>query len=543
MICLNAAMADGRRNFRRARRVKATAVAIVTCTAVMSMGMPAHAATGGLGGLLTGLTGAVGSTLANTTDAVVSVVHALSGILTAGWDDGATSPPTRLALVADAINADEMWSRGVDGSDIGVAVIDSGVAPVPGLDGTGKLINGPDLSFDSQYDNARYLDAYGHGTHMASIIAGNDGTTTGFRGVAPGAHIVNMRVGATDGAVDVSQVIAAIDWTVQHRNDPGLNIRVISLSYGTDSVQSYQRDPLTAAVESAWRNGIVVVVSGGNDGTAHSSLTDPATDPFVLAVGADDVAGTAGVVDDGVAVFSSRGSATRGVDLVAPGVSIAGLRDPGSTIDDQHPGAVVDGRLFRGSGTSQAAAVTAGAVALLLDARPNLTPDMVKALLRSTASRLVGATAREQGAGLINVSAASTAVVLPTYRQSWPIAAGSGSLETARGGQHVADEGVELNGEVDIMGQPWNGARWIVQSALGSAWSGGTWNGSVWAGSRWDGANWTGAAWTGKSWSGKSWSGQSWSGKSWSGKSWSGQSWSGKSWSGKSWSGSNWKST
>ena len=328
-----------------------------------------------------------------------------------GWDENSSAPVTRLALVNDVINADKLWSHGVDGSGIGVAVIDSGVAPVPGLDGAGKLINGADLSFDSQSDATRYLDAYGHGTHMASIIAGNDGTKRGFRGVAPGAHIVNVKVGATDGSVDVSQVIAAIDWTVQHRNDPGLNIRVISLSYGTDSLQGYQIDPLTTAVESAWRNGIVVVVSGGNGGTIHPSLTDPATDPYVLAVGAADIRGTANKRDDRVADFSSRGNAARSVDVVAPGVSIAGLRDPGSMIDDLHPDAVVDGRFFRGSGTSQATAITAGAVALLLDARPDLTPDMVKAILRKTATPIDGAKKRDQGAGMINVREANAASV------------------------------------------------------------------------------------------------------------------------------------
>jgi serine protease AprX len=168
---------------------------------------------------------------------------------------------------------------------------------------------------------------------------------------------------------------------------------------------------------------------------------------------------------------------------------------------------------------------------------------MVKALLRNTSSPIVGATAREQGRGLINVSAASTAGVPSNNRQSWPAARGSGLLETARGGEHVADDGVELTGEVDILGQAWNGPQWMVLSAVGAAWSDGSWNGSVWTGSGWDGANWTSSAWNGKSWSGKSWSGKSWSGKSWSGKSWSGLSWSGKSWSGKSWSGSNWKST
>jgi serine protease AprX len=456
-----------------------------------------------------------------------------------GWDENTATPVTRLSLVADVIRADKL-PRGVDGSGIGVALIDSGVSPVPGLDGEGKLINGADLSFDSQSESLRYLDAYGHGTHMASIIAGDDGTKHGFRGVAPGAHIVNVKVGATDGTVDVSQVIAAIDWTVQHRNDPGLNIRIISLSYGTDSLQDYRIDPLTAAVESAWRNGIVVVVSGGNGGTTSLSLTDPATDPYVLAVGAADIGGTVAKRDDRVADFSGRGSSTRSVDVVAPGVSIAGLRDPGSVIDDLFPDAVVDEAYFRGSGTSQATAVTAGAVALLLDARPNLTPDMVKTILRNTASPIAGATTRDQGAGLINVHNANTASPRRNEIQSWPVATGSGSLEAARGGEHVADDGVELIGEIDIMGQPWDGLRWAPLSAAGVAWTDGTWNGSLWTGSQWDGGNWVTTAWTGKSWSGKSWSDYTWAGKSWSGKSWSGASWTGKSWSGKSWSGKSW---
>jgi serine protease AprX len=116
---------------------------------------------------------------------------------------------------------------------------------------SGKIINGPDLSFESQSDELRYLDTYGHGTHLAGIIAGNDGTEDGFRGVAPGARVVNVKVANYEGAVDVSQVIAAIDWVVQHRNDNGMNIRVINLAYGTDSTQSPMLDPLSFAVEQA----------------------------------------------------------------------------------------------------------------------------------------------------------------------------------------------------------------------------------------------------------------------------------------------------
>ena len=494
-------------NISWARRHIGRVVAVVACSAIVSIGTTAHA----------GNDAPAESETSAGTDASTG-----SGdrVRTPGWDENAIAPVTNLALVADVINVKQLWSHGVDGSGIGVALIDSGVAPVPGLDGAGKVINGADLSFDSQSESLRYLDAYGHGTHMASIIAGNDGTRSGFRGVAPGAHIVNVKVGATDGTVDVSQVIAAIDWTVQHRNDPGLNIRVISLSYGTDSLQPYQIDPLTMAVESAWRNGIVVVVSGGNAGTTSSSLTDPASDPYVLAVGAADIRGTTAKRDDRVADFSSRGNAARSVDVVAPGVSIAGLRDPGSVIDDLHPDAVVDDRYFRGSGTSQATAVTAGAVALLLDDRPNLTPDMVKAILRNTATPLAGASSIDQGGGLINVRAASGGSTRSRDRQSWSPATGLGSLEAARGTEHVADDGVELIGEIDIMGQPWDGARWAPLSAVGAAWSDGNWNGSAWTGSQWDGGNWLTTPWTGKSWSGKSWSGKSWSGKSWSVVDW-----------------------
>ncbi|MDQ1375802.1 MAG: serine protease AprX, partial [Actinomycetota bacterium] len=353
----------------------ATAVATVALVAGVTA-QPAHA----------GLIGTVTAPVVGLVDAV-----------TAGWDDGVTTAPVSMATVANAIGADELWARGVDGAGVGVALIDSGVVPVDGLDGAGKVVNGPDLSFESQAADYRYLDTFGHGTHMAGIVAGRDSGS--FRGVAPGAHLVSLKVASREGAADVSQVIAAIDWVVQHRADPGMNIRVLNLSYGTDGVQDYRADPLAKAVEEAARHGIVVVVSGGNDGSDRPALTNPATDPYVLAVGAVNLKGTSSVLDDIVAPFSSRGSATRSVDLVAPGVSITSLRDPGSSIDTDHPSSVVQDRFLRGSGTSQAAAVVSGAAALLLDARPDLSADQVKRLLVSTASPLLLTSARAQGAG------------------------------------------------------------------------------------------------------------------------------------------------
>ncbi len=322
---------------------------------------------------------------------VVGVVEGIIGTpVPTGWlYDGSA---TTMAEVRSAIGADTMWARGYTGRGVGVALVDTGVVPVQGLV-AGNVVNGADLSFESQADGLRYYDTFGHGTHMAGIIAGNDTRNptdpARFRGVAPSAKLTSIKVGAADGAVDVSQVIAAVDWVVKHRNDDPKNpIRVLNLSYGTDGVQSYQVDPLTHAVENAWRAGIVVVVSGGNDGFGAAKLNNPAYDPHVLAVGAADLNGTAALTaDDTVPSFSSRGDSSRRVDVTAPGRSIVSLRDPGSYIDEAHPQARYGDQFFKGSGTSQSAAVVSGAVALLLEQRPSLTPNQVKALLRQTASR------------------------------------------------------------------------------------------------------------------------------------------------------------
>jgi serine protease AprX len=451
--------------------------------------------------------------------------------------------------VARAINADHLWKKGYTGSGVGVALIDSGVVPVPGLTVPGKVVNGADLSFESPADNLRHLDTYGHGTHMAGIIAGRDSSVASgdekkakgeFVGVAPGAHILNVKIANAQGATDVSQVLAAIDWVVQHRNDNGMNIRVLNLSFGTDGVQDYRVDPLTYAAEVAWRRGIVVVVAAGNSQFGTSKLNNPAYDPYVIAVGAADTRGTQSVSDDVVPSWSAHGDASRRVDMVAPGQSLVSLRDPGSNLDMTHPGARMGDRFFRGSGTSQAAAVVSGAAALLVQQRPGITPDQVKALLMDTAAPLPSADPSAQGAGLIDMKAARDAAT-PAASQSHELSTGTGSLEAARGTVHVVDpNGVELRGEQDIFGAPWEGNSWSGNSWSGNSWSGGTWNGNSWSGNSWSGNSWSGNSWSGNSWSGNSWSGNSWSGNSWSGNSWSGNSWSGNSWSGNSWSGNSW---
>jgi serine protease AprX len=382
---------------------------------------------------------------------------------------------------------------------------------------------------------------------MAGIIAGHDSgvavtatDTTHFLGVAPNARIVSVKVADAHGTSDVSQVIAGIDWVVQHAHDPGMNIRVLNLSFGTNAAQTYTLDPLAYAAEVAWRSGIVVVTSAGNGGSAaQQRLTNPASDPFVIAVGADDTHNTVNEADDTVPAFSSLGDGQRNPDLIAPGVHVQSLRVPGSYIDSQYATTgAIDGRFFRGSGTSQAAAFASGMAALLLQYRPALTPDEVKATLIRTANPIPNASLQSQGGGVIDFPPARD--IVTGARQSFAPSTGTGTLEGSRGDAHLTLGGVTLTGEKDINGQPFNAASMAAAEAAGSSWAGGTWNGKSWAGSSWAGSSWAGSSWAGSSWAGSSWAGSSWAAGTWSGSSWAGSSWAGSSWAGSSWAGSSW---
>ncbi|HEV7679256.1 MAG TPA: S8 family serine peptidase [Candidatus Dormibacteraeota bacterium] len=533
-------------------------------------------AVGAAGGHVSGLYPAVDQVVGTVPAAAVGALRAATGVaevtedaslhlLSSSYDptgDVGSAYSTTLLTGAQAY-----WKAGFTGQGVDVAVIDSGLVPVNGLTAPNKVVLGPDLSEESQNPATANLDTYGHGTHVAGIIAGRDdaavapyvGDPTHFTGVAPDARIVSVKVADAHGLTDVSQVIAAIDWVAQHRDDNGLHIRVLNLSFGTDSTQSWRYDPLAYAAEAAWRLGIVVVVSAGNQGAGSTTLNDPAYDPNLIAVGAADTQGSLRVADDTVANFSSTGL-VRHPDLVAPGVHMVSLRDPGSYIDQTYgsTGAVGD-RFFRGSGTSQAAAVVSGAAALLLSQHPDMTPDQVKQALVESAQTLKRAPVTRQGAGELALGNAlaqdsrhggdSGAGGDRGGQAGWsddrPLssgarALGTGTLEGSRGSAHLVMDGAVLSGERDIFGRAWNSAAMARAEARGSTWSGGKWNGSTWSGSTWSGSTWSGSTWSGSTWSGSTWSGSTWSGSTWSGSTWSGSTWSGSTWSGSTWSGSTW---
>ncbi len=443
------------------------------------------------------------------------------------------------------------WRNGFVGRGVDVALLDSGVLPVEGLLTPNKLVIGPDLSFESQQPSMANLDSFGHGTHLAGIIGGLDrgvtsasvlAGTPAFLGMAPGARIVSLKIADARGNTDVSQVIAAIDWVVTHAQENGLNIRVINLSFGTDSTQDYRLDPLAHATEVAAEQGLVVVVSAGNGGGDRVGLANPAFDPAVIAVGAVNTRGTFDRADDYVPAFSQRGATAegkRGPDLVAPGVSLVGLRARNSFIDQMHghTGAV-DDRFFKGSGTSQAAAVVSGAAALVLSHRPALTPEQVRDVLRRSARNVPGASYDAQGAGSLDLTAAfSTTVRGVTAPRVNP---GGGSLDKARGKFKVKKNGVPLTGEQDIFGNHTDTGDLAQAQESGTPWSGGSYNGATWAGGGWLGATWAGATWAGATWAGATWAGATWAGATWAGATWAGATWAGATWAGGEWNGATW---
>jgi serine protease AprX len=360
---------------------------------------------------------------------------------------------------------------GLDGAGVRVAVIDSGVEPLPGLGATpeapdGRLVAWVDL-VDPQ--RSRPGDPFGHGTHVAGIIAGAEtelvdpGRQRTFGGVAPAAEIVSVRVLDREGNGRVSDAIAGIDWVV--RNAQELNIRIINLSLGHPVRDPAAYDPLVQACERAWEAGLLVVVSGGNLGRetpAYGTVTSPGNSAVVLTVGALVDAETASRSDDTVASYSSRGPTIfDGIvkpDLLAPGDGLVSLRSPLSFLDRHFPenrvGSTSRGakaaEFFRLSGTSMAAAMASGAAALLLAQDPDLGPDDLKArLMRSAEKRPEGIYA--QGAGTLDLMQA-----LET--EGW--------VDTSRSASSLRDDlAVQL-----VQDAPWSlDAGWGLEDVYGPA--------------------------------------------------------------------------
>jgi serine protease AprX len=324
---------------------------------------------------------------------------------------GLLTPPPPPAVSVDGSGSRVARSRyGVNGAGVTVAVIDSGVKPHTDLPASRikafvDFVNGKTTAYDD----------YGHGTHVAGIVAGSGAASNGqYAGVAPNASIVALKVLDANGAGKTSDVMASLEWVLANHVQYG--IRVVNLSLGHPIYEPAATDPLVQLVDQLTQRGIVVVVSAGNMGrntlgqTVYGTITSPANAQGAIAVGAADTKNSLLRSDDGVASFSSRGPTRFDYfvkpDVLAPGYQIASLVATGSTLATKYPNYQIGSSYFRLNGTSQAAPVVAGAAALALQANPALTANTVKGILQFTSQRLRNIDVMSQGAGEVNVAGA-----------------------------------------------------------------------------------------------------------------------------------------
>ena len=381
----------------------------------------------GIGSLIRGAGGIPGRELSTSASYVATVPNAVLRML-------AASPHVeRVSLDRDVVGAMERTGTtvgavavrqdlGFDGAGVSVAVIDSGITNWHD-DLSDRGVGQRVVQFvDFVGGVATPRDDYGHGTHVAGIIVGNGVDSDGARtGIAPGAHLVALRVLDETGRGHISDVIAAIDYAVANRD--ALNIRVINLSVATGVYESYTTDPLTLAAERAVRAGITVVAAAGNNGRSpeghpqYGGITAPGNAPWVLTVGASSHMGTVARVDDTIAAFTSRGPTALDhrakPDIVAPGIGIESLSTPGSSLYASAAAYLLPGTTTTPplpyqslSGTSMSAPVVSGTVALMLQANPTLTPNAVKAILQYTAEVYPDYDPLTEGAGFVNARGA-----------------------------------------------------------------------------------------------------------------------------------------
>lgn len=309
-----------------------------------------------------------------------------------------------LDIASKEVSAAQLWTfnPSITGKGVVAAVLDTGIYNHPDL--SGRIVSFKDFikQKTSPYDDN------GHGTHVAGDIASNGSKSNGlYRGAAPEANLVGVKVLDKNGSGSLSKVIQGIQWCISNKD--ALKIRIISISLGSTATQPYTDDPVCQAVEKAWDAGIVVCVAAGNEGPDEKTISSPGIDPKVITVGAVDDINSSDISDDEVAGFSSRGPTIDGLikpDVIAPGVNIISLRSPNSTLDKQNRGAGIENFYFSLSGTSMATPICSGVVALMLQKKPSLSPDQVKEILKSTAHPLNSLPEIIQGNGMIDAAKA-----------------------------------------------------------------------------------------------------------------------------------------
>jgi serine protease AprX len=451
-----------------------------------------------------------------------------------------TTPGAAVSTVRETLG---LPRAGNEGRGVTIAVVDTGIADVPDL--AGRISEHVDVT------GTGAGDGYGHGTFMAGLIAGSGAASGGaYRGVAPAADIVDVKVADAAGRTDLITVLRGLQWVSEH------DVDVLNLSLSSNSPLPYQIDPLTQGLEALWRRGVMVVVPSGNDGPDAGSVTSPGSDPNLLTAGGLDERGTADRGDDVVGQFSGRGPTWQGdakPDLVAPGGHVVSLRSPGSVIDTTNPQARIDADYFRGSGTSMATAVTAGVVAGVLAVRPQLRPDSVKSLLTGTSYAAPGLT-RAAGGGTGGLDAARAVKSAPKWTMS------RSEVQRERDNATIGRDTkrwVELekaltDGDAAAADAAWkrltSGSRdwaaraWAQLDPAARAWAARAWAARAWAGadSDWAARAWAARAWAARAWASDEWAARAWADADWAARAWAARAWADSDWAARAWASETW---
>jgi len=482
------------------------------------------------------------------------IVNAVAAYLTAGEIDQLAAAPAVELIAADnpvfgfdyasslditnlAIGLGDVVppaDNGPAGRGVTVAILDSGVSTTTSDLSQSRIVGWKDFV----NNRAQPYDDAGHGTFVAGLIAG-DGTaslpldqhgnaTMQFRGVAPAASIVGIKVLDDAGQGRSSSVIAGIIWAIQHKDDYG--IRVLNVSIGSNPVSPADYDPIARAVEIAWKNGIAVVCAAGNEGEfGPGGILSPGNSPYVITVGATDTYQTPELTDDEVTYYSSLGPTLfdefAKPDLVAPGNRLISVRVPGSYIDINFPQNLIPVTTYAPtapsdtppsylmlSGTSTSAPVTAGAIALMLEKDPSLTPDDVKVRLMRTADPLPGASSYQQGAGLIDVDQALNDT---SKADGYALSADLGN------GTTILNPSAYVQWDKRVWSRyGWTKFKWTKFKWTKAEWTKFKWTKFKWTKFKWTQAGWTKFKWTKFKWTEADWQKFKWTEYEWAKFKW-----------------------
>lgn len=406
-----------------------------------------------------------------------------------------------------AVKAPEAWQQyDVCGRGVGVAVVDSGVYAHPDL--AGRITAAVDFT-GATVTNTGAVNALGdpggHGTHVAGLVAG-DGSRSGglYTGVAPCANIVDVRVIDANGNSNTGIILRGLQWVLANKHT--YNIKVVNMSFGATQTGSYKTDPLATAAQVLTFAGITTVVSAGNSGPGSETITSPATDPFVISVGALDDAETVSLTDDSVATFSSRGRTKfdrlAKPDLLAPGRKLVSALAPGSTIPSMYPERLVTAagstgaEYLRLSGTSMAAPMVSGAAALMLERNPSLTPAQLKSRLKKNATSLTFGTASDKGAGLLNVKSAVGSIdPSKEYSEGRVTDSFAKDMRKFVQGQPIPWRDALFNGGADSRNITWENVTWDNITWDNITWENITWENFTWENITWENVTWENITW------------------------------------------------